>query len=513
MGRSIINRKVPRPVSFLLLGIVSCWIAGEIVGNPLPLSPRSQIIPAAYRLPKIPGGTSLRLAMVHDVLHERYLRHGSAWYAQRNSDALKIIAEQTPPAGGSPSIQYLDAMDDLAVGLERTGQSDKAIAVLQKKLLLIAPLPAVPATRPAFIKSTTINFQYDDRFDLDRILAAQNLSPIAHHQYTTFANLGTIRLLDVLPKVLAGNINPGEKSQMTQCLEDIERSIAINPGGHFGREVWQAILIEHLLVAYDHAELLDQFDMIGEPLAKESEWWEHVFDSDYGRTMPNLSETNMSADRRVQIRCAFIPRLGIDPAWATLVNPDYNEPMPFDEPTLAIIGMWTLGGGPNAHFALALGRIMQNIGQRQIAWNGYERAVELKDSFWPDPIIRQKFVDICRDRQGEIAKLEDPTHPDAWQQKMRAQHLSELAWGLAYQNAYQDFEASQIKAGVPLDDPNFYAKFFQGRPSIASAPGLADDIVVTHLKPTSWVDLLPTLVLGAGLGLALGVVIPEKIIS
>ena len=29
--------------------------------------------------------------------------------------------------------------------------------------------------------------------------------------------------------------------------------------------------------------------------------------------------------------------------------------MPFDEPVLGVIGMWTLGGGPNPHSALALG--------------------------------------------------------------------------------------------------------------------------------------------------------------
>jgi hypothetical protein len=43
---------------------------------------------------------------------------------------------------------------------------------------------------------------------------------------------------------------------------------------------------------------------------------------------------------------------------------------------------------------------------------------------------------------------------------------------VAYQKAYQDFESSQIKAGVSLNDPNFYAPFFKDRPSIASPPAL-----------------------------------------
>ena len=82
-------------IAFGAVGLfIGVLIAGRL--NALPLGPRTQIIPAAYRLPKIPGGTPLRLAMVHDILHERYLRHGSAWYAQRNLDARKIIASEQP---------------------------------------------------------------------------------------------------------------------------------------------------------------------------------------------------------------------------------------------------------------------------------------------------------------------------------------------------------------------------------------------------------------------------------
>ena len=66
---------VPRLVIVGLLGgFIGLFIAG--LWNPLPLGPRNRIVPAAYRIPKIPGGTPLRLEMVHDILHERYLRQG-----------------------------------------------------------------------------------------------------------------------------------------------------------------------------------------------------------------------------------------------------------------------------------------------------------------------------------------------------------------------------------------------------------------------------------------------------
>jgi len=131
IGSTIRIRGIRRFIVFAVAGFLAGYfIASE--WNPLPLGSRTRLIPAPYRLPKIPGGTALRLAMVHDVLHERYLRHGSAWYTQRNADARKIMAEQTPHSGSAPSLRYLDALDDLAVGLERTGQSAEAISVLQK---------------------------------------------------------------------------------------------------------------------------------------------------------------------------------------------------------------------------------------------------------------------------------------------------------------------------------------------------------------------------------------------
>jgi hypothetical protein len=55
-------------------------------------------IPMAYQIARIPGGTTLRLAMIHDVLHERYLRHGDAWNEEQIRQArLTLAAEQKTP--------------------------------------------------------------------------------------------------------------------------------------------------------------------------------------------------------------------------------------------------------------------------------------------------------------------------------------------------------------------------------------------------------------------------------
>ena len=330
---------------------------------------------------------------------------------------------------------------------------------------------------------------------------------LQHHQYTTLANLGTMLILDSLPRLLAGNSGTDTQSEMHRSLDCIERAIAINPGGHFGREVWQAILIEHLLAALDHPEMLDDFDMIGEPLSDQIDALGRMR-LIYARRPHDLSKPNMSVEERLGIRWS-IDRLGIDPSWAARVNPDYLGPMPFDEPTLAIVGMWSLGGGPNPHFALALGRIMQNIGQRNVAWNAYERAIELQAGWWPDPARRAMLVTNCRARQEEIAARESPD-PHGWQETMRAQHTAELAWGVAYQKAYHDFEAAQIAAGVPLNDPGFYTSFFRGRPSIASSPGFSDDAIVTHKEASSLTDALPCMVLVFGLGMVFGLIVPGR---
>src|SRR5262249_37386001 len=160
--------------------------------------------------------------------------------------------------------------------------------------------------------------------------------------------------------------------------------------------------------------------------------------------------------------------------WASAVKTTHRGPVPFDEPTLGIIGMWRAGGGANPHFALALGEIMMRVGQRDIAWNAYERAVRLSGRFWPDPQLQKQFVAHCRRRQAVIeAQL-----PEDARERLRPAFEAELAHGQRYQDAYQRYEAEQIKAGADIESPTFYDAFHAKQGPIASPVGQEDKYVV-----------------------------------
>ena len=81
-GVAMTKRGVADWIARVLLSGVAGGLIGWIAANLWdPVPPESpQLVPAPYRISKYSGGTALRLAMVHDVLHERYLhmeRHGT----------------------------------------------------------------------------------------------------------------------------------------------------------------------------------------------------------------------------------------------------------------------------------------------------------------------------------------------------------------------------------------------------------------------------------------------------
>src|SRR5262245_51058405 len=72
--------------------------AGLLTGFAYPVPgqpPRHEIreYPLPHHVPKYEGGISLRFAMVHDAIHERYPRHGEAYYRERNRLARQGLAE------------------------------------------------------------------------------------------------------------------------------------------------------------------------------------------------------------------------------------------------------------------------------------------------------------------------------------------------------------------------------------------------------------------------------------
>src|SRR6266540_4467041 len=84
----------------LLIGILAvvgaqCGLCLGFFGllAPAPPPPTRESYPYPHHIPKTPGNVSLRFAMVHDVLHERFPRHGKAYYAERNRRVRPALDE------------------------------------------------------------------------------------------------------------------------------------------------------------------------------------------------------------------------------------------------------------------------------------------------------------------------------------------------------------------------------------------------------------------------------------
>src|SRR3954451_9365324 len=74
--------------------------------------------PLPHQISKYPGGVSLRFAMVHDTIHERFAKHGPDYYRARNVAARAQLNRlgATPPTTRPASWAGWPLMDDVAVG-------------------------------------------------------------------------------------------------------------------------------------------------------------------------------------------------------------------------------------------------------------------------------------------------------------------------------------------------------------------------------------------------------------
>jgi len=420
--------------------------------------------PLPHHIPKYAGGVSLRFAMVHDVLHERYPRHGTGYYEARNQLVRAQMKKPVDPNDPRSSMNvYFALNDDLGAGLDYLKQDDKAVEVLKDKLS----------------KQETLGYT-------------------GRQLYTSYANLGTFLIHGNFAKAMRGDA--AAKEGVREGLAFIHKSMEVNPEAHFGREIWQAVTAEFLLAALEKPGLLLQYDIVGNRLDRQVNPTQERSLKDaekYGlfganRDVTDLLNLKAPQDLRYRLRYQYIKHVGAEEGWNESVATSHRAPVPFDEPTLGIIGMWRLGGGANPHFALALGEIMMRVGQRYIAWCAYERAIMLAERFWPNPNIQARFVEHCLNRQAII----EDGFPPSEVKELRPRFTAELAYGQGYQKAYQDFEAKRIKQGATLDDSSFYDAFFAQHGQIASALGEADKFVV---KPT-WQPRLnmPSVVLFAG---------------
>jgi hypothetical protein len=462
-----------------LCGLSLCTCLGCCTGliahlnNVLPLEKERppHIYPYPHHIPKQPDGISLRFAMVHDVVHERFPRHGTAYYLERNRRVRQNLADlkQRGDADGRPSEQYFALLDDLAVGLEFVGEHNEAIRVLR-----------------------------------DKLEQQKALGLTGRQLYSTYANLGTFLILGPFRQVRPGN--EADKQVLREGLALIQQSIDVNPDAHFGREIWQAVLIEYMIALHGNPDMLANYDMIGNSLDKEIDPSKRrclTKPEDYGHgfhlTAENfLAATSPTPNSRKDLR-NLITRVGAEGS-VSLVLPSLSAPVPFDEPTLGIIGMWRLGGGAHPYFALALAETMLRVGQEYIAWSAYERAARLAPLAWPERPQQELFEAHCRKREAAI----EGQLPSATVARLRPAFEADLARGQEYQRAYQRYEEEQIHAGRPLDDPHFFDTFDAEHGSIASRVGPEDQFAAYRMEYDLPPNTIPAIVLFAGLGTLLG---------
>lgn len=462
------------------------------IDHPHAARAKATYYPLPHSVPKDSDGVALHFAMVHDVLHERFPKHGSDHYRERNRLSREMLAKLDPD---SPS---RDArIDDLSVGLARLGEFDEAIRLQREKL---------KKQKAAGVR--------------DREL------------YPTYANLGTFLMIANIKGMYAGD--KGATERFRESVELVKESVLLYPASHFRREKWQVVFGEFLLAAAGKPELLRTFDFLGNRLDLKADAaldheatrnksstegrYGRAYLYEYGSDISGSDrwDRESGSDSKVRRRPnrddrKFITTVGAEEGWSA--TPEHNKPVAFDEPVLGIIGMWRQGGGANPHFALALAETMLRVGQRIIAWEAFERTSRLADGYNGDPETNDFLRSHCKSRQTEIEATwrgtseyrsrGTPRLTDDDIAALRPKFDAELEYGLAFQKAYQDFEAAKIKAGASIEDPRLFDEFFAGREPIASPSG-PEELYAS--APPYYED--PTQALGAGfLGAGLAVVL------
>jgi len=480
--------------AFRVLTVLGMALLGFIAGGIYSSKPvdRDLLVPTGYQdvakdfplphhVPQYQGGLSFRFAMIHDVLHERFEKHGTDWYEHRNrlnQQRLESLAEHDR--------NRWPIIDDLAAGMDRTGQPGEAARLMRAKL----------------------------QHQQEAGLTGRDL-------YTSYANLGTFLIHANAKAAFAGDAQA--VADFSEGVELVRKSVEVNPEAHFGRERWQATIAEFLLLAIQDPSLLRKYDCLGNSLdfpirltdeLPEYAWPDyrrygrphdqffkhHVFHNFFNNPQKKVDPADPAIWQGLVAARNSITRIGAENDYWGAAKTDMNlpfEPAAFDEPMLGIIGMWRQGGGANPHFALAIGETMLRVGQRYLAWSAFARAEMLADRYSPDPVLQQFLRDHCRRRQTDLeASFQQrpngaySIHPEMWDrnpelalatEKPQVPHAvatalqtafkQELQSGLDFQNACQDFESQQLLNGVPLDAPDFFQKFHAEHPPIASPVG------------------------------------------
>jgi len=450
----------------------------------------SERVNLPHHVPQYSGGVSLRFSMVHDVLHERFPKHGAPWYEERN----RQTEERLTGLNESDRARW-PLIDDLAVAYERLGRPADAIPLLRDKL------------------------------------QSQEAAGVSRRElYTTLANLGTMLIHANAAKARLADAEAVER--FDEGIQLVRRSVEVNPEAHFGREKWQESIAEFLRATFQDPSLLKKFDCLGNRLdLPDAEVLTPGFDmaqAGYSRpaildffhrwynTSPfkEFSQPGIRPDDPAlwavlsPIRL-YITKIGAEEGWDLVDVPSHQSPVPFDEPVLGIIGMWRQGGGANPHFALALGETMLRVGQRYIAWTAFERASLLAERYSPDAELKEFLRNHCAQRQAAIEVRLAP-EPTADKDQLRPAFVQEFAHGQKYQQDYQAFEEERIAAGQSIDDDHFFDDFMRDHSSIASPVGLEETAVIARSSAISEYgdrDMKSSSLLGAGIGAMLVAII------
>jgi hypothetical protein len=452
-----------------ILTIAAFGLVGLLVFSPFArlasrAEPRSDYLPLPHQVAKYPDGVSFRFAMVHDVIHERYPRHGKAYYRERNRLVRAEIAKIEHADGLLPIADRLDLIDDLGVGLDVLGEHDEAVRWLRLKLR-----------------------------------AEEKLGKKGQDLYVTYANLGTFLIHGNMAAAFKGD--KSAEQRVREGIDFLHKGIDVNPRAHFGREIWQAVAAEFLLRVSNDRRLLLKFDLVGNDLNEPhiDEYLPHSTDPSSDKVKQGICQaTEEFLDNSSYAQDRNTIRANIRQIKATVG--EKSTKVPFDEPCLGIIGMWRLGGGANPHFALALGEIMLRVNQRQLAWAAFERAIREAPRLPADEAVRGKFIEHCRSRQQSLRLREDV-------KQLEAEFEEELRVGLDYQAAYQKYEEEQIAAGADLFDAHFYDGFDARHGSIATPVGMADFLEV---HDAGWPKHGPA-ILSIGVGAAVGALLGLRI--
>lgn len=420
--------------------LVGVGVGGYSVGEQFAPPPSQHSVPLPHHHPPVEGGASFRFAMAHDVIHERYPKHGPAFYLERER-----LARERLKAIPNDSDEAFALTDDICAGLDRLGKPAEAVPLLREKLVL----------------------------QEKRGLKGRDL-------YTTYANLGTFLIHANMGKAMRGDADA--KAAVEEGLGFVEKSIVVNPEAHFGREKWQAEIIKFVLKAIDTPDLLTTTDCIGNRFDRA------LSAAEFDKAPPRARDERMGTARAYQRAVLFsgpnsvsqnrstITRVGAEP---TDFDPTlYREDgFPFDEPMLGIIGMWRQGGGANPHFALCIGEVMLRVGQRYIAWSAFARAGRMADRYWPDPEKQQFLRDHCARRQKQI----EETLPANEVPGLRPRFEAELAHGERYQREYQEYEAAKIAAGADIRDEHLFDDFHKTHVPISTPPGPEEYLVTSRI--------------------------------